>query len=122
LHSSGTRILKFFLHISKEEQRKRFLARLDEPEKNWKFNEGDLRERNYWPDYMKAYEACLAATSTHDAPWFVVPADDKRNARLIISHIIIDALRDVPIDYPKLNAKRRKELQAFRRMLAKPSS
>ena len=118
LHANGTRILKFFLHISKEEQRKRFLARLDEPEKNWKFNEADVRERNYWREYMKAYEACLGGTSTKYAPWFVVPADDKRNGRLIISQIIIDALREIPIHYPKVDAKRRKELQTFRRMLS----
>jgi len=118
LHSNGTRIVKFFLHISKEEQRKRFLARLDDPEKNWKFNEADVRERNYWDEYMKAYEACLGATSTEYGPWFVVPADDKPNARLIISQIIIETLRGMPIDYPKTDVKRRKELQAFRRMLA----
>jgi PPK2 family polyphosphate:nucleotide phosphotransferase len=119
LHTNGTRILKFFLHISQEEQRKRFLARLDEPEKNWKFNEADVRERNCWPDYMKAYEACLGETSTKYGRWFIVPADDKPNARLITSQIIIEALSELSIDYPKVDAKRRKELQAFRRMLSK---
>ena len=117
LDTNGTRILKFFLHISKEEQRKRFLARLDEPEKNWKFSDADVEERNYWDDYMKAYEDCLANTSTKHAPWFVVPADDKPNARLIISHIIIDTLDQMAIDYPKVDAKRQKALRAYRRML-----
>ncbi|HEY7322600.1 MAG TPA: ADP-polyphosphate phosphotransferase, partial [Candidatus Binatia bacterium] len=81
LYRNGTRIVKFFLHISKEEQRKRFLARIDEPEKNWKFNRGDVEERAYWSDYMAAYEACLEATSTGHSPWFIVPADDKQNTR-----------------------------------------
>src|ERR1051325_10792984 len=77
LHRNGTRIVKFFLHVSKDEQRKRFLARIDEPEKNWKFNRGDIEEREHWRDYMAAYEACLQATSTRHSPWFIVPADDK---------------------------------------------
>ena len=85
LHGNGTRIVKFFLHLSKEEQRKRFLARIDEPEKNWKFSLADIEERKFWKQYMKAYEECLSATSTDDAPWYVVPADDKENARLIVS-------------------------------------
>jgi polyphosphate kinase 2 (PPK2 family) len=122
LHGNGTRILKFFLHISKEEQRKRFLARLEDPEKNWKFNDADVRERNYWSEYMKAYEACLRETSTKKAPWFVIPADDKQNARLIISDIIIDKLCELPIGYPQVDAKRRKELQQFRRMLSDEDS
>ncbi|TMH45757.1 MAG: polyphosphate kinase 2 family protein, partial [Betaproteobacteria bacterium] len=92
LHRNGTRILKFFLHLSKEEQRKRFLARIDEPHKNWKFSLDDVEERKYWKQYMKAYEACLAATSSRHAPWYVVPADDKPNARLIVSRIVVDAL------------------------------
>ena len=85
LHANGTRIIKFFLHLSKEEQRKRFLARIDEPEKNWKFSAADIEERKFWKQYMKAYEECLSATSTRDSPWYVVPADDKENARLIVS-------------------------------------
>src|SRR5882762_3339366 len=92
LHDNGTRIVKFFLHLSKEEQRKRFLARIDEPDKNWKFNAGDVEERGFWKDYMHAYEQCLAATSTKDAPWYAVPADDKENARLIVSKILVDTL------------------------------
>ena len=92
LHRNGTRIVKFFLHLSKEEQRKRFLQRIDEPEKNWKFSIADVEERKFWKQYMKAYEKCFSATSTRDAPWYVVPADDKENARLIVSRIILDTL------------------------------
>ena len=84
-HRNGTRIVKFFLHLSKEEQRKRFLERIDQPEKNWKFSLADIEERKFWKQYMKAYEECLGATSTRAAPWYVVPADDKPNARLIVS-------------------------------------
>jgi PPK2 family polyphosphate:nucleotide phosphotransferase len=119
LHRSGTRIIKFFLHISKKEQRKRFLARLDEPDKNWKFNRKDLEEREYWKDYMKAYETCLSATSTTDSPWYAVPADDKRNARLIISEIILDTLRGLKMQYPELTKQQRNELQEIRKLLAK---
>ncbi len=94
LHVNGTRIVKFYLHLSKEEQRKRFLARIDEPEKNWKFSLADIAERKFWKHYMKAYEECLSATSTRDAPWYVIPADDKENARLIISQVILDTLEN----------------------------
>jgi PPK2 family polyphosphate:nucleotide phosphotransferase len=118
LHVNGTRIVKLFLHVSKEEQRKRLLARIDEPEKNWKFSETDIRERGFWKDYMKAYEDCLAATSTREAPWHVVPADDKLNARLIISRILVESLRSLDLAYPKVDAKRRRELQAMRGQLA----
>jgi PPK2 family polyphosphate:nucleotide phosphotransferase len=117
LHRNGTRVLKFFLHLSKEEQRKRFLARIDEPEKNWKFSRSDIEERRYWKDYMKAYEACLGATSKRRAPWYVVPADDKQNARLIVSEVIVEALQDLQLEYPRLDAKKRKELKAIRRLL-----
>ena len=119
LHCNGTRIIKFFLHLSKEEQRKRFLARIDEPDKNWKFSMADVEERKYWDDYMKAYGACLGATSTKDAPWHVVPADDKKNARLIISEIILDVFRGLKMSYPKATAKRRQELHLIRKQLAK---
>jgi PPK2 family polyphosphate:nucleotide phosphotransferase len=119
LHRNGTRILKFFLHLSKEEQRKRFLARIDEPHKNWKFNLTDIEERKYWKQYMKAYEACLAATSTRHSPWYVVPADDKPNARLIVSRIILDALEELDMSYPEPDAARRRELKVLRRRLAK---
>jgi PPK2 family polyphosphate:nucleotide phosphotransferase len=119
LHTNGTRIIKFFLHLSKDEQRRRFLARIDEPEKNWKFNEGDVEERKFWKDYMQAYEQCLSATSTEDAPWYVVPADDKQNARLIVSKIVVDTLAGLDMGYPPTTPQRRRELLAIRRQLAK---
>ena len=108
LHHNGTRVIKFFLHLSKEEQRKRFLKRIDEPEKNWKFSLADVQERKYWEQYMRAYEACLGATSTRIAPWYVVPADDKKNAQLIVSRIILDSFRELGLAYPKTTAARRR--------------
>jgi PPK2 family polyphosphate:nucleotide phosphotransferase len=117
LHRNGTRIIKFFLHLSKGEQRKRFLERIDEPDKNWKFSLADIHERKYWRHYMEAYEDCLKATSTHQVPWYVVPADDKDNARLIVSQIVLDALNDLKMSYPKTTAKRRQELIAIRKKL-----
>jgi PPK2 family polyphosphate:nucleotide phosphotransferase len=119
LHVNGTRIIKFFLHLSKEEQRKRFLQRIDKPEKNWKFNVADVEERKFWKDYMKAYEKCLGATSTNEAPWYVVPADDKENTRLIVSRIVVETLAELKMTYPKTDAKRRRELQLIRRQLTK---
>ena len=119
LYRNGTRTIKIFLHLSKEEQRKRFLERIDEPDKNWKFSLADIHERKYWKQYMKAYEACLSATSTHHAPWYVVPADDKENARLIVSQIVLDALQELKMAYPKTTAKRRRELKSIRKLLAK---
>ncbi|MBB6143775.1 PPK2 family polyphosphate:nucleotide phosphotransferase [Silvibacterium bohemicum] len=119
LHRNGTKIVKIFLHLSEEEQRKRFLARIDEPDKNWKFSLADIHERKYWKDYVKTYEACLEATSTRHAPWYVVPADDKENARLIVSRIVLDALEDLKMAYPKTTAKRRAELQSIRKQLQK---
>jgi polyphosphate kinase 2 (PPK2 family) len=117
LHRNGTRIIKVFLHLSKEEQRKRFLERIDEPDKNWKFSLADIRERKYWKQYMNAYEACMNATSTDHAPWYVVPADDKENARLIVSQIVIDAFNGLKMAYPKTTAKRRRELKSIRKQL-----
>ena len=117
LHVNGTRIVKFYLHLSKEEQRKRFLARIDAPEKNWKFSLADIKERKYWKHYMKAYEECLSATSTRDAPWYVVPADDKENARLIVSQIILDTLEGLEMSYPKTTDERRQELLEIRKQL-----
>ena len=117
LYRNGTRTIKIFLHLSKDEQRKRFLERIDEPEKNWKFSLADIHERKYWKDYMKAYEACLNATSTHHAPWYAVPADDKDNARLIVSQIVLDTLNELKMAYPKTTAKRRRELKAIREQL-----
>jgi len=117
LHANGTRIIKFFLHLSKEEQRKRFLERIDEPDKNWKFSLADVHERRYWTHYMRAYEACLNATSSHHAPWYVVPADDKESARLIVSQIVLDALKELKMAYPKTTAKGRRELRSIRKQL-----
>ena len=119
LYRNGTRIIKFFLHLSKEEQRKRFLQRIDEPDKNWKFGLADIEERKFWKHYMKAYEACLSATSTKVAPWHVVPADDKENARLIIAEIILDVFNGLKMAYPKPSAKRRRELHVIRKSLVK---
>ena len=119
LHRNGTRIIKFFLHLSKEEQRKRFLARIDDPDKNWKFSMADIEERQYWDDYMQAYEACIGATSSKEAPWYIVPADDKENARLIVSDVIVHTLKSLPMAYPRLDAERQAELQAIRQSLSK---
>jgi PPK2 family polyphosphate:nucleotide phosphotransferase len=119
LHRNGTRIVKFFLHLSKEEQRKRFLNRIDEPEKNWKFSVDDVKERESWSHYMKAYEECLSATSTAIAPWYVVPADDKATTRLIVSRIILDAFKDLKLEYPKHSPERQQELRKIRKLLAK---
>ena len=117
LHVNGTRIVKFYLHLSKDEQRKRFLARIDEPEKNWKFSLADIAERKYWKQYMKAYEECLGATSTREAPWYLVPADDKENARLIVSQIILDTLEGLEMSYPKTTDERHQELLEIRKQL-----
>jgi PPK2 family polyphosphate:nucleotide phosphotransferase len=117
LHRNDTRIVKFFLHLSKEEQRKRFLARIDEPHKNWKFCVDDVEERACWDDYMKAYEKCLRHTSVEHAPWYVVPADDKANARLIVSRIIVDTMEKLDLKYPETDASRRKELLELRKRL-----
>jgi PPK2 family polyphosphate:nucleotide phosphotransferase len=122
LHRNGTLIVKFFLHICAEEQRKRFLERIDEPEKNWKFSIADVEERAFWSQYMKAYEKCLSSTSTRNAPWYAVPADDKRNARLIISRIIVDTLEGLRMTYPQPDGKRLAELQQIRARLAKEDS
>jgi PPK2 family polyphosphate:nucleotide phosphotransferase len=119
LNRNGTQIVKIFLHLSYKEQRERFLARIDEPDKNWKFSTADIHERKYWKHYMKAYEGCFQATSTHHAPWYVVPADDKENARLIVSQIVLDALGELKMAYPKTTAKRRLELQAIKKQLTK---
>lgn len=118
LCSNGTRIIKFFLHLSPDEQKKRLLERIDDPEKNWKASLADVQERKFWKDYMKAYEACIGRTSTSDSPWHIVPADDKKNARLIVSRIVLDTLLDLELKYPKSNAQRKQELQEIREHLA----
>lgn len=117
LYRNGTRIIKFFLHVSKGEQQKRLLKRIDDPAKNWKFSNADLKERELWSEYMKAYEDCLGATSTRHAPWYVIPADDKKNARLIVSRIILDALEDLKMSYPRPDNIQRRELHNIRKLL-----
>jgi PPK2 family polyphosphate:nucleotide phosphotransferase len=119
LHRNGTRVVKFFLHISKEEQKRRFLRRIDEPEKNWKFSQADIRERKLWKQYMKAYEECLAATSTEEAPWHVIPSDDKPNARLIISATILRVLKSLQMGTLEPDQQRRRELLKIRKLLVK---
>lgn len=117
LYRNGTRIVKFFLHVSQEQQRRRFLRRIEQPAKNWKFNAADLEETKLWPQYMQAYGECLCATSTEQAPWYVVPADDKKNARLIISQTVVDTLEALKLEYPKVSAEHKAELQRLRATL-----
>jgi PPK2 family polyphosphate:nucleotide phosphotransferase len=117
LHRNGTIVVKFFLHLSKEEQRKRFLERIENPKKNWKFSNDDVEERKYWKQYMNAYEKCLSATSTKDSPWYIVPADDKPNERLIVSRIVLDTVEALKLSYPKLSPARRRELRLMRKKL-----
>ena len=117
LHRNGTAVVKFFLHVSKDEQQKRFLERLDDPDKNWKFSANDAKERAYWSDYMTAYEDVIRHTSTPEAPWYVVPADDKKNARLIISRAIIDTLEDLDMEYPKLTKAQAESMKTVRAQL-----
>ncbi len=119
LYINGTHIIKFFLHLSKEEQRKRFLARIDEPDKNWKFSMADIKEREFWDSYMNAYEECLSNTSTKKSPWYIVPADDKQTARLVVSQILLDTMKGLKMYYPKVSEERRAELQLIRKELAK---
>ena len=117
LHRNGTRIVKIFLHLSKEEQRKRLLERIDNQHKNWKIHPSDIDERKYWKHYRKAYEECLAATSTTEAPWYIVPADDKLSARLFVSHIILETLEALDLDYPKTTPEQRRDLLSMRKQL-----
>ena len=114
---SGTVIRKFFLHVSKKEQKQRFLARLDEPEKNWKFSAADIRERACWDDYQKAYEDMIASTATEHAPWYVVPADNKWFTRLVVSTVLVDTLNSLNLAYPKVDNAKRKELEAAKKLL-----
>ncbi|SBT08045.1 conserved hypothetical protein [Candidatus Accumulibacter aalborgensis] len=121
LYRNGTRTIKFFLHLSKEEQCKRFLKRIDDPNKNWKFSVADIEERKYWDQYTLAYEDCLSATSSEVAPWYIVPADDKKNARLIVSQVVLEAFKGLKMNYPETDATRRNELLAIRQQLLKES-
>ncbi|MDQ6892125.1 MAG: polyphosphate kinase 2 family protein [Acidobacteriota bacterium] len=117
LSRNGTVVRKFFLNVSREEQKKRFLARIDEPDKNWKFSPEDVRERERWDDYMNAYEEAIRATSTKRAPWYVVPADNKWFTRLVVAAAVVDALEELGVDYPKIDAAQKRRLAAARREL-----
>jgi PPK2 family polyphosphate:nucleotide phosphotransferase len=119
LNRNRTKVIKFFLHLSEEEQRNRFLSRIDEPKKNWKFNQTDIEERKFWKQYMKAYEDCIGATSTKESPWYIVPADDKGNARLIVSQIILDTMKKLKLSFPRSDENHEKELQSIRAQLTK---
>jgi len=116
---SGTVIRKFFLHLSRQEQKKRFLKRLEEPEKNWKFSASDVRERKYWDEYQEAYEGMIRNTAKKHAPWYIVPADNKWFTRLVISTVIVDTLESLHLQYPKVDAEKKKELEAARKQLEK---
>jgi PPK2 family polyphosphate:nucleotide phosphotransferase len=119
LHRNDTRIVKFFLHLSKDEQRKRFLERIDDPAKNWKFSASDMAEREYWASYADAYEKCITATTTEHSPWYIVPADHKDDARLIVSQIIVDTLEKLKLSYPATTEERHAELLKIREQLVK---
>lgn len=118
LARNGTQVVKFFLNVSKEEQAKRFIARIDEPEKNWKFNPGDLRERARWADYQHAYEQALSHTSTDQSPWYAVPADDKARMRLEVAKLVLSHLEALPLEWPTLDADSQRSLQEYRQQLA----
>ena len=122
LHRNGTRLVKLFLHLSRQEQRQRFIDRIDDPDKNWKFSDADMEQRRAWDGYIAAYQACLGATSTAEAPWYVVPADNKKNARLIVSQIILDTLTGLDLSYPPTSKARRRELMAVRRALERDTA
>jgi polyphosphate kinase 2 (PPK2 family) len=116
---NGTVIRKFFLHLSKKEQKKRFLARLDDPDKNWKFSEADIRERDCWDDYQDAYEDMIRHTTSKHAPWYVVPADNKWFTHLVVAAAIVETLEDLNLSYPEVDAQKRKQIQAARKLLMK---
>lgn len=117
LERNGTKIIKIFLHLSKDEQRRRFIARIDQPEKNWKFSQADIEERDFWDDYMKAYECCLSATSSSRSPWYIVPADDKKNARLVFSQILLNTLEELKMAYPETTPERRRDFEQYLELL-----
>jgi PPK2 family polyphosphate:nucleotide phosphotransferase len=117
LNRNGVLVRKFFLHLSKEEQRNRFLSRLDEPDKNWKFSEADVKEREHWEDYMQAYEDMIRHTATPHAPWFVVPADHKWFTRMVVASVIIESLESLHLTFPRVDEAKRKELDAARELL-----
>lgn len=117
LHRNGTKIIKFFLHVSKDEQKERFLDRMEDKYKNWKFSAADIEERGYWDDYMRAYEEAIAATATDESPWYIIPADKKWFARYAVGKIIMETLADMEPEFPKLPDKQRTKLEAYRELL-----
>jgi polyphosphate kinase 2 (PPK2 family) len=117
LHRNGTVVIKFFLNVSKDEQKKRFIERVDNPDKNWKFSAADARERAYWKDYMKAYEEMIRNTSTNKSPWYVIPADNKSYARIVIASAIINTLDNLGLEYPKVSKEKVAELQGIKKSL-----
>jgi len=119
LHRNGTVIIKFFMHVSKEEQKERFLKRIDDPSKNWKFSETDVIERGYWNDYMKAYEKAIQETATPENPWYVIPADKKWFTRIAISSIILETIKELNLKYPTLQKAERDKLQEIKKKLEK---
>lgn len=119
LHRNGIRVVKIFLNVSKHEQAKRFLERINEPAKNWKFAEADLKERGFWDEYMQAYQDAINHTASAKCPWYIVPADDKKNARLISSQIIIEAMKDLKMEYPRLSAEQLAGLERSKAQLMK---
>ena len=119
LYENGTRVLKFYLHVSREEQSKRFLERIEDPSKNWKFSSADLEERKYWDDYMKCYEETIELTSTKTAPWYIIPADKKWFARLAISEIIIKTMKELNLKYPEVTEEQKSNLENCRMQLLK---
>ena len=121
LANNGTRVVKFFIHISKDEQRKRFLKRIDKPEKNWKLSKADIAERQFWNQYQKAYEDCINCTATGPSPWHVIPGDNKKNARLIVSQIVLKTIKELKIHYPKPEIAHEKELREIREQLVNES-
>jgi len=117
LHRNGTRIVKFFLHLSKAEQKRRFIARLDTPDKQWKFNAADVAERQHWDEYMTAFEQAITATSTPWAPWYVIPADNKRITRAVVARVLVETIDELDLRYPEVSKAQRRENEAARREL-----
>ena len=117
IHQNGTVILKFFLHLSKDEQKNRFLDRINEPDKNWKFSSGDIKERSYWNDYQTAFEQAISKTSTKHAPWYIIPADNKWFSRIAISDVIIHTLKELNLQIPELEAKEKAKLESAKQIL-----
>ena len=115
LARQGIRVIKFYLHLSKDEQRKRLLERIDNPSKNWKFRAGDLTDRDLWPDFMDAYADCFHRTSTEEAPWYIIPADDKKNARLMVSALFAELMKTLPLDLPPLSRDQKQTLEKLRK-------